>query len=166
MTLLLVPLDLGRRGSRRAYSRQDRRIPEDGDRRTDNLYDGYSRPPLYGNSGGQTPAVEHCLDGQDGWQLYGKIAGLKGEQDLVFSKPTFGSYELGEYLHTHKEEYGSVEFVGVVTDICVISNIVVAKAAMPEVPIIVDVSCVASNDPKRQEAALCVMESIHVEIKR
>ena len=110
--------------------------------------------------------VEHCLDGQDGWQLYGKIAGLKGEQDLVFSKPTFGSYELGEYLHTHKEDYDSVEFVGVVTDICVISNIAVAKAAMPEVPIIVDASCVASNDPKRQEAALCVMESIHVEIKR
>ena len=76
------------------------------------------------------------------------------------------SYELGEYLHTHKEDYDSVEFVGVVTDICVISNIAVAKAAMPEVPIIVDVSCVASNDPKRQEAALCVMESIHVEIKR
>lgn len=110
--------------------------------------------------------VEHCFDGEDGWQLYGKIAGLKGEKDMVFSKPTFGSYELGEYLHMHKDEYESVEFVGVVTNICVISNIAVTKAAMPEVPIIVDSSCVGSNDPKLQEAALCVMESIHVEVKR
>ena len=45
--------------------------------------------------------VENCLDGEDGWQLYGKIAELKGEEDLVFSKPTFGSYELCEYLRKH-----------------------------------------------------------------
>ena len=43
--------------------------------------------------------VPHCIDGEDGWQLYGSIAGLKDPDDLVFSKPTFGSYELGEYLH-------------------------------------------------------------------
>lgn len=110
--------------------------------------------------------VEHCLDGEDGWQLYGKIAGLKGENDLVFSKPTFGSYELGEYLHQHNGEYESVEFVGVVTNICVISNIAVTKAAMPNTPILVDASCVGSNDPALQDAALAVMESIHVEVKR
>ena len=101
--------------------------------------------------------VEHC---------YGKIAGLKQEHDLVFSKPTFGSYELGEYLHSHADEYESVEFVGVVTNICVISNIAVTKAAMPNVPILLDAACVGSNDPKLQEAAFDVMESIHVEIKR
>ncbi len=110
--------------------------------------------------------VEHCLDGEDGWQLYGKIAELKGEEDLVFSKPTFGSYELCEYLRKHSEDYESIEFVGVVTNICVISNIVLAKAAIPNVPLIVDASCVGSNDQHLQEAALDVMESIHVEVKR
>lgn len=110
--------------------------------------------------------IKHCLKDEDGWQLYGKIADLKGNDDLVFSKPTFGSYELGEYLHMHKDEYESVEFVGVVTNICVISNIAVTKAAMPEVPITVYASCVASNDPALQEAALAVMESVHVEVKR
>ncbi len=87
--------------------------------------------------GGRHLPVEHRLDGQDGWQLYGKIPASKVSRIWSFSKPTFGSYELGEYLHTHKEDYDSVEFVGVVTDICVISNIAVAKAAMPEVPIII-----------------------------
>lgn len=110
--------------------------------------------------------VEHCMEGEDGWQLYGSIAKLKEQRDLVFSKPTFGSYELCEYLRKHKDEYESIEFVGVVTNICVISNIALAKAAIPNVPISVDSSCVGSNDPKLQEAALAVMESIHVEVKR
>lgn len=84
----------------------------------------------------------------------------------MFSKPTFGSLELGEYLRQHKDEYESVEFVGVVTNICVISNVVMAKAAMPEVPQIVDSSLVAGFDEKLHEEALDVMESIHVRVKR
>ena len=110
--------------------------------------------------------VEHCIDGEDGWQLYGKIRELKAPNDLVFSKPTFGSYELGEYLHMHKDEYESIEFVGVVTNICVISNIAVTKAAIPHVSLIVDARCVGSNDPEAQEAALKVMETIQVEVRR
>lgn len=110
--------------------------------------------------------VPHCIDGEDGWQLYGRIAQLKDPDDLVFSKPTFGSYELGEYLHKNADQYESVEFAGVVTNICVISNIVIAKAAMPNVPIYVDARCVGSNDPALQEAAFEVMGSIHVEVAR
>ena len=66
----------------------------------------------------------------------------------------------------HKDEYECVEFVGVVTNICVISNIVVTKAAMPHVSMIVDTKCVGSNDPEAQEAAFKVMETIHVEVRR
>ena len=69
-------------------------------------------------------------------------------------------------MRRHSEDYESIEFVGVVTNICVISNIVLAKAAIPNVPLIVDASCVGSNDQHLQEAALDVMESIHVEVKR
>jgi len=115
---------------------------------------------------GQHLPVVHCIDGEDGWQLYGKIASMKDENDLVFSKPTFGSYELCEYLRKHSDDYESIEFVGVVTNICVISNIVLAKAAIPDITLKVDVNCVASNDDALQEAALAVMESIHVEVKR
>lgn len=110
--------------------------------------------------------VEHCLQGEDGWQLYGQIAGLKGEHDMVFSKPTFGSLELADYLRDRKDEYESVEFVGVVTNICVLSNVCLVKAAMPQVPQLLDAACVASNDPALQEAALAVMESLHVEVSR
>ena len=110
--------------------------------------------------------VPHCLKGEDGWQLYGKIRDLKAEDDLVFSKPTFGSYELCKYLEQHADDYDSIEFCGVVTNICVISNVVLAKAVMPDVPLLVDAACVAGNDEKLHEAALDVMESIHVDVIR
>ena len=110
--------------------------------------------------------VPHCIKGEAGWDLYGKVAGLKEEHDMVFSKPTFGSIELADYLRDRADEYESVELAGVVTNICVISNMVLAKAAMPEVPIMVDESCVASNDPQLGEMALALMENLHVKIIR
>ncbi|MCI8608881.1 MAG: cysteine hydrolase [Firmicutes bacterium] len=113
---------------------------------------------------GKNLPVPHCIDGEDGWQLYGAVADLKAPEDLVFSKPTFGSLELADYLRNRGAEYESVEFVGVVTNICVISNVALVKAAMPDVLQIVDTACIASNDPALQEAALKVMESVHVKL--
>ena len=113
---------------------------------------------------GKNLPIAHCIEGEDGWQLYGRVAHAKESQDLVFSKPTFGSLELADYLRHKGSQYESVEFVGVVTNICVISNIVLVKAAMPDVELMVDPACVASNDEKLQEAALQVMESLHVRI--
>ena len=43
---------------------------------------------------------------------------------------------------------------------------VIAKAAMPEVPITVDASCVASNDQEMGEKALALMENLHVKVVR
>lgn len=127
--------------------------------------DTHDKDYLHTQEGVNLP-VEHCIKGFDGWQLYGKVAELKDEADLVFSKPTFGSLELADYLRDRGDEYESVELCGVVTNICVISNMVLAKAAMPEVPIFVDVACVASNDDALGEAALAVMETMHVKVIR
>ena len=115
---------------------------------------------------GQNLPIAHCIRNTDGWPLYGKIRALKQEEDLVFSKPTFGSLELADYLRNRGGEYESVELAGVVTNICVISNMVITKAAMPEVPILIDAACVASNDDALDEAALKVMESMHVKVRR
>ena len=115
---------------------------------------------------GRNLPIAHCIQATDGWPLYGKIRALKQEEDLVFSKPTFGSLELADYLRNRGCEYESVELAGVVTNICVISNMVITKAAMPEVPILIDAACVASNDDALDEAALKVMESMHVKVQR
>lgn len=111
---------------------------------------------------GRLLPVAHCWKGTPGWALYGKTAGLLSEGDRCFEKESFGSPELFEALRG--SEYDTIELVGVVTNICVISNAVLAKTALPEAEVAVDASCTASNDPKLHEAALNVMESLQVTV--
>ena len=80
----------------------------------------------------------------------------------VFEKPTFGSLELAEYLKEHP--YSTVELCGVVSNICVISNAVLARAALPEAIVQVDSACTASNDDSLNQKALEVMAGFQVEI--
>ncbi len=93
--------------------------------------------------------MEHCICGTPGWELYGETAKQQKEEDLCFQKPTFPSLELADYLA--EEEFVSVELVGLVSHMCVLSNAVMAKAAAPEAEIIVDAACTASFDPKLHE---------------
>lgn len=65
--------------------------------------------------------------------VYGKIADLCDETTKCFEKATFESLELATYLAN--KEYDRVELVGVVSNICVISNAILAKAALPEAKI-------------------------------
>mgnify|MGYP000960592189 CR=1 FL=1 len=111
---------------------------------------------------GKNLPITHCIENSEGWQLYGKIAGLQDQKDRVFKKPAFGSAELFDFLRS--TPYQSIELVGVVSNICVISNAVLAKTAQPETPVLVDAACVASNDPALNEAALNVMESLQIQV--
>ncbi len=111
---------------------------------------------------GRRLPVAHCLKGTPGWALYGKAAGLLAEGDRCFEKGSFGSPGLFEALNG--SGYEVVELVGVVTNICVVSNAVLVKTALPEAEVVVDASCTASNDPKQHEAALDVMESLQVTV--
>ena len=62
------------------------------------------------------------------------------------------------------QDYEQIELCGVVTNICVVSNAVLCKAALPEAEILVDPACAASPDPKAQQAALDVLQSIQVSV--
>ena len=115
--------------------------------------------------------VEHCIEGSEGWELFGGVARARCESDLVFEKPTFGSADLFEYLleaqakaEADELAYESIELVGLVSNICVLSNAVVAKTACPEVPIIVDASCTASFDSKLNDEVLDVLQGIQVKV--
>lgn len=111
---------------------------------------------------GKKLPVEHCIKGSEGWNLYGKISEFLDDNATVFAKPTFGSLELAEYLKG--KEYDSIELIGLVSNICVISNAILAKAALPEAEIIVDASCTASFDSKLNEKALDVMEGLQIKV--
>jgi len=111
---------------------------------------------------GRNLPVVHCLRGTEGHKLYGKPAKLALPTDKMFEKITFGSDELYAYLK--EQPFESIELVGVVSNICVISNAILAKTAQPETPIIVDASCSASNDSNLHLAAMDVMKSLQIEV--
>lgn len=108
---------------------------------------------------GRKLPVPHCFCGTEGWRLYGKAAALL-EDCPKFEKPVFGSAALFDYLR--KIPYESIELCGVVSNICVLSNAVLARTAQPETEILVDPACVASNAPSLNEAALAVLAGLQV----
>ena len=134
-------------------------------------FDTHHRDYLKTQEGRNLP-VEHCIDGTPGHDLFGKVALMMRDSDGMFKKSSFGSAELFERLRASQrtadsvrsQPFTSIELVGLVSNICVISNAVLVKAACPEVPVIVDAACTASSDPKLHEAALDVLEGLQVQV--
>jgi nicotinamidase-related amidase len=115
---------------------------------------------------GHNLPVPHCIKGTDGWQICPQLEMLCTEEPI--DKVTFASKELGERLAAmhEKEPIESITFVGLCTDICVISNVMMTKAFLPEVPLIVDADCCAGVTPESHENALKAMQSCQIEICR
>ncbi len=126
-------------------------------------FDTHTKDYLISQEGRQLP-IPHCIGGTQGHKLYGQVGQSVREDDWCFIKYTFGSDALYEYLT--KTPFCSIELVGVVTNICVLANAVLAKTAQPETPILVDAACTASNDPVLHEKALDVMESLQIQVLR
>ncbi len=106
---------------------------------------------------GKKLPVAHCIKGTEGWQLHPEIEEL-AEPSHIIDKPTFGSVELmGLLAEENKREPLELELVGLCTDICVVSNALLLKAAIPENPIRVDPSCCAGVTPDSHKAALLTM---------
>ena len=111
---------------------------------------------------GKNLPVPHCFKGSDGWQLYPEINALLGDAK-VFYKPGFGSKELGDYIANHN--YEEIWLCGLVSDICVFSNAIIAKAsASPYTKIKVVRNATSSFDLVMQEKAFDVLKHLHIEI--
>ena len=103
--------------------------------------------------------VAHCIRGTDGWELIPELEELKDSRKVqCFDKPAFGSVALAA------GELEAVELVGLCTDICVVSNALLIKAFMPELPVSVDASCCAGVTPEKHAAALETMRSCQIQI--
>lgn len=124
-------------------------------------FDTHEENYLNTNEGRNLP-VAHCIKGTDGHKLYGKTAKMLTKSDRCFFKSSFGSTELFEHLKA--EKFDIVELCGVVTNICVISNAILVKTALPEAEVSVDSACVASNDDSLNKSALDVMQSLQINV--
>ena len=109
---------------------------------------------------GKNLPVSHCIIGTDGWQIHPALALYAKE---IIDKPTFGSVALA-HLISAMDNVESITLVGICTDICVISNAMLLKAFMPEVPITVDASCCAGVTPESHKNALSAMKCCQINI--
>ncbi len=110
---------------------------------------------------GKKLPVEHCIKDTAGWQICDELLPYVSK---VIDKPTFGSIELIHYLGA-KGDVTEVELCGLCTDICVISNAMLVKAAFPEAVVTVDSACCAGVTEESHQNALAAMGAVQIEVK-
>lgn len=135
--------------------------------RAENIYvtrDTHTVDYLDSQEGKNLP-VAHCIRDTDGWQI-SKELNLP-ETVHVIDKPTFGSYDLVEQIKARAASAQiSITLVGLCTDICVVSNALLLKAALPETEITVYEDCCAGVTPETHTAAITTMKMCQIQIKR
>lgn len=110
---------------------------------------------------GKKLPIKHCIKNTNGWEICDE---LKPFAKTVADKNTFGSVDLPEIIRRGKSKIEEIELCGLCTDICVISNAMILKAAFPETKIIVDSSCSAGVTKESHETALKAMQAVQIEI--
>lgn len=125
--------------------------------------------------------VPHCIEGTQGWQLVSVVEQawrnnsqiLKYDKRIgdvdnlsvhVYNKETFGSLELSQTINLLEDTIAEIELVGICTDICVISNAMLAKAAAPTVPVKVNAACCAGVSVASHNQALEAMKMCQIEV--
>ena len=115
---------------------------------------------------GKKLPVVHCVEGTPGHALDGEIQkALEGKEYIEVLKNTFGSFDVPRIL---KEKFPGesldVEIVGLCTDICVVSNALILRAAYPNATIAVDARCCAGVSPATHHAALATMGCCQIDV--
>lgn len=145
----------------------------------DTHYDNYMK-----TQEGQKLPVPHCIEGSKGWMYDDEVAAtimtylpLYGNFDDMYmcdvpyiDKPTFGSIDLLNYFYNIKDADGKHvevnEFIlcGLVTNMCVLNNAILLKAAFPEASIKILSQACAGTSPEKHQQALDIMSGCHIEI--
>ena len=109
---------------------------------------------------GQYLPIKHCMEGTKCHDICDELKPYEKNAKKIIIKYTFGSTELPTYL----KEYDKITFVGLCTDICVVSNVLLTKAFYPEKPIVVEKDLCAGTSIENHQSALNVMKSCHIDI--
>lgn len=120
---------------------------------------------------GQKLPVPHCIEGTTGWQIPEALTSLI-HAPVIIDKPTFGSIKLMEVLRHWinfefeecNGEITEIEFCGLCTDICVVSNVLMARAHFPNMKITVNSSLCAGTTPAAHKMALETMKSCQIDV--
>ena len=115
---------------------------------------------------GRLLPVSHCIKDTEGWQVIEELA-VDACEECTLDKKSFGCLELPAWISekTGGAVPSEIGLCGVCTDICVISNALILKAAYPETVVTVDGSCCAGVTPESHETALSAMRACQVLVK-
>ena len=115
---------------------------------------------------GRNLPVVHCIRGTEGWQVYGETAKALAEVNAAaIDKRSFGMDTTDpETAAVLPETAGEIELVGLVSNICLISNAVVLQSRYPEATIVVDAQCTDSFDKSLHEKTLDVLSGFQVKV--
>lgn len=119
-------------------------------------------PDYLNTQEGRNLPVPHCIRDTPGWQIADPLRPF-AEQAAVFDKPSFGSPELAAWCREQAPD--TITLCGVCTGICVISNALLVKAALPETPVRVIAHCCACVIPQSHDTALAAMKLCQVAIE-
>ncbi len=127
-------------------------------------YDTHTKEYLNTREGKNLP-VSHCIINTKGHDLYGKLQEFKDNKNIThINKHSFGisPKDMINIVEKIGEDIGYIEIVGVVTNICVLSNVVTFQSQYINAEISVDASLCASFDEGLHEKTLDVIESLQV----
>ena len=135
---------------------------------------------------GKNLPVAHCIKNTHGWELAPAIQeAIYDTRDKYFDfdsyfpyvadhivcKPTFGSMDLQNLLFviddmtgTQSGEIAEITLCGLCTGICVLSNAILCKATLPEVPVKVIEDCCACVTPDSHKTAIEAIKLCQIEI--
>lgn len=115
---------------------------------------------------GKKLPVPHCIKGTDGHKLNPEIiAALEGKDYTEVIKTTFGTFDIAAALKAkYPEEELEAEFVGLCTDICVVSNALILRANYPNSDIAVIADCCAGVTTQTHDAALATMKMCQIDV--
>lgn len=116
---------------------------------------------------GKNLPVVHCIEGTHGWQVYGETARALSEVEApAIDKLSFGmdvcDPAVARVLPAHADE---IELVGLVSNICVVSNAVVLQSRYPQATIVVDAALTDSFDKGLNDAVLDVLAGLQVRVE-
>ena len=108
---------------------------------------------------GKNLPVKHCIKGSFGWEVYGETAKALAEVEAPAIDVTDPATAA-----VLPETADEIELVGLVSNICVVSNAVVLQSKYPEATVIVDAACTDSFDKTLHEKVLDVLAGFQVKV--
>ncbi|MCR6588054.1 cysteine hydrolase family protein [Campylobacter insulaenigrae] len=111
---------------------------------------------------GENIPVLHCIKNTSGWLMPQEFDYYLKQSKRIFYKNSFGSLEFANFLKDNF--YDCIEFCGLVSHICVFSNIILAQSASCNSEIILHKDASASFDEKLEQSSFDILRAYGVKI--